>query len=139
MKKLLIPILVVILIIGGSAISYNYFFRGPKITESVLTKSIDENAKPTAPTTTFTSKDTVYFSAKGKKLAIKKATVVWYKGKISTMNRFKVEENIEINSAGYFSAKLSLPEGLEAGHYGVNTYSAGSEIIQSTCEFDIKD
>ena len=139
MKKLLIPVIVIILIIGGGGASYNYFFRGPKITDSVLTKSIDENAKPTAPTTTFTSKDTVYFSAKGKKMAIKKATVVWYKGKISTENRFKVEENIEINNEGYFSAKLSLPEGLEAGHYGVNTYSAGSKIIQSTIEFDVKN
>ena len=102
-------------------------------------RSIDENGKPTAPTTTFTSKDTVYFSAKGKKLAIKKATVVWYKGKISKENRFKVEENIEINNAGYFSARLSLPGGLESGHYGVSTYSAGSEIIQSTSEFDVKN
>lgn len=139
MKKLLTPIIIAVLIIAGSGVAYNYFLRGPKVTEVVLTKSIDENGKPTAPTTTFTSKDTVYFSAKGKKLAIKKATVVWYKGKISTENRFKVEENIEINDAGYFSAKLSLPEGLEAGHYGVNTYSAGSEIIQSTSEFDVKN
>ena len=138
MKKLLIPILAVILIISGGGAAYKYF-AGPKIIESTLTKSIDENAKPTAPTTTFTSKDTVYFSAKGKKMAIKKATVVWYKGKISTENRFKVEENIEINNEGYFSAKLSLPEGLEAGHYGVNTYSAGSKIIQSTIEFDVKN
>lgn len=139
MKKLLIPIIVVILIIVGSGASYNYFFRGPKITDTVLTKSIDENEKPNAPTTTFTSKDTVYFSAKGKKLAIKKATVVWYKGEISTKNRFKVEENIEINSAGYFSAKLTLPEGLEEGQYGVTTFSAGSEIIQTTSEFDVKN
>ena len=139
MKKLLTPILVIILIIASCGFSYNYFLRGPKITESVLTKSIDENGKPTAPTTTFTSKDTVYFSGKGKKLAIKKVTVVWYKGEVSTKNRFKVEENIEINSAGYFSARLSLPEGLEAGHYGVTTYSAGSEIIQTISEFDIKN
>lgn len=139
MKKLLIPIIVIILIIGGGGASYNYFFRGPKITDSVLTKSIDENAKPTAPTTTFTSKDTVYFSAKGKKLAIKKVTVVWYKGEVSSKNRFKVEENIEINDEGYFSAKLSLPEGLEEGHYGVTTYSAGNEIIQTISEFDVKN
>lgn len=139
MKKLLIPIIVIILIIVGCGASYNYFFRGPKITESVLTKSIDENGKPTAPTTTFTSKDSVYFSGKGKRFAIKKVTVVWYKGEVSTKNRFKVEESIEINSSGYFSAKLSLPEGLEPGHYGVTTYSAGSEIIQTISEFDVKD
>ena len=139
MKKLLTPIIIAVLIIAGSGVAYNYFLRGPKVTEVVLTKSIDENGKPTAPTTTFTSKDTVYLSAKGKKLAIKEVTVVWYKGEISTKNRFKVEENIEINSTGYFSARLSLPEGLEAGHYGVTTYSAGSEIIQTTNEFDVKN
>ena len=139
MKKLLIPVIVIILIIGGGGASYNYFFRGPKITDSVLTKSIDENGKTTSPTTTFTSKDTVYFSAKGKKMAIKKATVVWYKGEISTKNRYQVEENIEINSAGYFVAKLSIPEGLEEGHYGVSIYSAGSDITEITCEFDVEN
>lgn len=139
MKKLLIPIIVIILIIGGGGFSYNYFFRAPKITNIVLTKSIYENAKPTEPTTTFTLKDTVYLSGKGKKLAIKKVTVVWYKGEISSKNRFKVEENIEINDEGYFCAKLSIPEGLEEGHYGVTTYSAGDEIIQTTSEFDVKN
>ena len=139
MKKLLIPVIVIILIIGGGGASYNYFFRGPKITESVLTKSIDENAKPTAPTTTFTSKDTVYFSAKGKKLAIKKATVVWYKGEVSTKNRFKVEENIEINDAGYFSSKLSVPEGLEQGNYGVTIYNGGNSTIEALWNFEVKN
>ncbi len=138
MKKLLIPIILIILIIVGGGAAYKYLF-GPKIIESVLAKSIDENGKPTVITTTFTSKDTVHFSAKGKKLIVKKATVVWYKGEISTKNRFKVEENIEKNGAGYFSAKLSLPEGLEEGHYGVSIYSAGSEIIQTTLEFDVKN
>lgn len=51
MKKILISIVVISLIIGGSGASYNYFCRGPKISNSVLTKSIDENGKPTAPTT----------------------------------------------------------------------------------------
>lgn len=139
MKKILTPIIIAILIIGGSGAAYNYFLRGPKITEVVLTKSVDDNGKPTAPTNSFTSKDTVYLSAKGKKLAIKEVTVVWYKGKIATENRFKVEKNIEINSSGYFSAKLSVPEGLEEGQYGVTTYSAGSEIIQTTNEFDVKN
>ena len=140
MKKLLIPIIVIILIIAGGGVSYNYFSRGPKITDSVLTKSIDANGKPTATiSTTFKAKDKVCFSAKGKKFAIKKATVVWYKGEILTKNKFKVEENIVINNAGYFSAKLSLPEGLEAGRYGVTTYSEGSKIIQTTNEFDVKN
>ena len=123
---------------GGGAY-YDYFFRGPKITNSILTKSVDENGKPTEPTTTFTSKDTVYFSAKGKKLAIKKATVVLYKGEALTENRVKVEEGIEINSERYFSAKLSIPEELEEGHYSVATYSGGSDIIQSIREFDVKN
>jgi len=138
LKKLIIPIILIILIIVGGGAAYKYLF-GPKIIESVLTKSIDENGKPTAPTTTFTSKDTVYFSAKGKKLIINKATVVWYKGEISTKNRFKVEENIEKNGEGYFSAKLSLPEGLEEGLYGVSIYSAGSEIMQTSYEFEVKN
>ena len=141
MRKLLIPISLVILVIlllrGGGA-AYKYF-SGPKIIDSELTKSIDENGKATAPTITFTSKDTVYLSAKGKKLAIRKATVVWYKGEISTNNRFIVEENIKINSAGYFTAKLSLPEGLEEGHYGVSIYAAGKGIIETIHEFDVKN
>ena len=138
MKKLLIPILAVILIISGGGAAYKYF-AGPKIIESTLTKSIDENGKPTAPATTFTSKDTVYFSAKGKKLAIKKATVVWYKGEVSTKNRFKVEENIEINDAGYFSSKLTVPEGLEQGNYGVTIYNGGNSIIEALWNFEVKN
>jgi hypothetical protein len=138
MKKLLIPILTVILIISGGNAAYKYF-AGPKIIESTLTKSIDENEKPTAPATTFTSKDTVYLSAKGKKLAINKATVVWYKGEVSTKNRFKVEENIEINDAGYFSSKLSVPEGLEQGNYGVTIYNAGNSIIEALWNFEVKN
>lgn len=138
MKKLLIPILVVIIIIGGGGAAYKYF-TGPKITESTLTKSIDENGKPTAPATAFTPNDTIYFSAKGRKLAIKRATVVWYKGEIATSNRFKVEENIEISKAGYFSAKLSVPEGLEEGPYGVTIYNAGNHIIEAFVKFEVKN
>ena len=44
-----------------------------------------------------------------------------------------------IESAGYFTAKLSLPEGLEEGHYGVSIYAAGKGIIETTWEFDIKN
>jgi hypothetical protein len=138
MKKLLIPILAAIILIGGAGASYKYF-NGPKITESVLTKSIDENGKPTAPSAIFAPKDTVYFSAKGKKLAIKKAKVVWYKGEISTKNRFKVEENIEISKSGYFSSQLSVPEGLEEGLYGVTTFNADKNIIEALEKFEVKN
>jgi hypothetical protein len=138
MKKLLIPILAGMLLIVGGGASYKYF-NGPKIKDSALTKSIDDNGKATAPSTSFKPKDTVYFSAKGKKLAIKKATVVWYKGEVATKNRFKVDENIEINKSGYFSANLSAPEGLEEGQYGVTIYSAGKEIMEGTWEFEVEN
>lgn len=138
MKKLLIPVIIIVLIIGGGGAAYKYF-NGPKIVEITTTKSVDDKGKPTAPTNTFTSKDTVYLSAKGKKLAIKKATVVWYKGEVSTQNRFKTEENIEITKGGYFTSKLSVPEGLEEGEYGVTIYNAGNDIIEKMVKFQVKN
>ncbi|MBK1809823.1 hypothetical protein JHL18_04110 [Clostridium sp. YIM B02505] len=138
MKKLLIPVIIVILILIGGGAAYKYF-NGPKIVDITLTKSVDDKGRPTESTNTFTSKDTVYLSAKGKKLAIKNATVVWYKGKVSTQNRFKVEENIEISKAGYFTAKLSVPEGLEEGQYGATIYNAGNHIIEKIVEFEVKN
>lgn len=138
MKKLLIPVLIIVLIIGGGGAAYKYF-NGPKIVEIAMTKSVDDKGKPTAPTSTFTSKDTVYLSAKGKKFAIKKATVIWYKGEVSTQNRFKTEENIEISKAGYFNAKLSVPEGLEEGEYGVTIYNGGNDIIEKMVKFQVKN
>ncbi len=106
---------------------------------NTMTKSVDDKGKPTAPTNTFTSKDTVYLSAKGKKLAIKKATVVWYKGEVLTQNRFKTEENIEITKGGYFTSKLSVPEGLEEGEYGVTIYNGGNDIIEKMVKFQVKN
>lgn len=138
MKKILIPIIIVVLLISGMGAAYKYF-NGPKIIEITLTKSVDEKGRPTEPTNTFTSKDTVYLSAKGKKLAIKNATVVWYKGEVLSKNRFKEEENIEISNAGYFTAKLSVPEGLEEGQYGVTIYNAGNTIIEKIAEFQVKN
>lgn len=138
MKKLLIPVLIIILIIGGGGAAYKYFF-GPKIVEITMTKSVDDKGRPTKPTNTFTSKDTVYLSAKGKKFAIKKATVVWYKGEVSTQNRFKTEENIEISNAGYFNAKLSVSEGLEEGEYGVTIYNGSNDIIEKMVKFQVKN
>lgn len=138
MKKILIPVIILILLTAGGDAAYKYFF-GPKIVDIAVTKSIDDKGKPTAPATTFTSKDKVYLSAKGKKFAIKKATVVWYKGEVETKNRVKVEENIEINKGGYFIANLSAPEGLEEGSYGVTIYNAGNDIIEKIVKFEVKD
>lgn len=137
MKKLLIPILVVILIIGGGGFAFKYY-NGPKIPEGVMCKNVDKDGKPTDTATVFAPKDTIYFSAKGKKLLVKKARVIWYKDKISKANRLKVEEDIPMSSAGYFSAKLSVPEGLQEGHYYVNIYAAGSDVAETTGEFEVK-
>ncbi|MBE6053788.1 MAG: hypothetical protein E7212_07715 [Clostridium sartagoforme] len=141
MKKFIIPILLVVLVIAvmlaGDA-AYKYFF-GPKISEIVVTKSVDDKGKATEATDTFTSKDKIYLSAKGKKFAIKEATVVWYKGEILKTNRFKVEENIEKNKYGYFTAELSVPEGLEEGDYGVTIYNANNDIIEQKIKFKVKN
>lgn len=138
MKKFLIPILLVILIWTGLNSAYNYFF-GPKIIEITLTKSVDDKGKANEATNTFTSKDKIYLSAKGKKFAIKEATIVWYKGEILTKNRFKVEENIEINNSGYFTAELSIPGGLEEGEYGVAIFNGNNDIIEQKIEFKVKN
>ncbi|MNI48890.1 hypothetical protein D3C81_919190 [compost metagenome] len=65
--------------------------------------------------------------------------MVWYKGEVLSKNRFKEEENIEISKAGYFTAKLSVPEGLEEGQYGVTIYNAGNTIIEKIAEFQVKN
>lgn len=137
-KKFILPVLIALIVIWGGNAAYKYF-AGPKIKESTLTKSIDENGKPTAPADTFTSKDNIYFSAKGKKLSIKEATVIWYKGEILTENRFKVDEKIKKSKSGYFSSQLSVPEGLEEGTYGVTIYNAGRDIIEAQWRFEIKN
>ena len=137
MKKLLIPVIIVILVAVGAYRTFNYF-NGPKIIDGVVSKSIDNNGKPLDSTTEFSPEDTVYFSAKGKKFLVKKAQVVWYKGKVATENRILIEDDINISSDGYFSAKLSLPEGLEEGLYSVSIYKSGHEIIQTHSEFYVK-
>ena len=45
---------------------------------------------------------------------------------------------MKINKAGYFSAKLTVPEGLEEGHYGVTIYVDGKDIMETSTEFDVK-
>ena len=45
---------------------------------------------------------------------------------------------MKVNKAGYFSAKLSVPEGLEEGTYGVTIYVDGKEIIETKAKFSVK-
>ena len=137
LKKTLISIIAVIIILVGVYYTYTYY-NGPKITDAVVSKSMDDTGKPIESATEFSPEDTVYFSAKGNRFWIKKAQVVWYKGEIATANRLLVEEGIKINNTGYFCAELLVPEGLEEGHYAVSIYVDGADIIESKTEFDIK-
>ena len=137
LKKVVIPILTVIVLFVGAFFGYEYITE-PKIAEGVMSKSIDDKGRPVEVTTTFSPEDTVYFSAKRNRFWIRKAQVVWYKGEISKKNRFLVEEKVGVNKAGYFSAKLSVPEGLEEGHYGVTIYVDGTKIIETRAEFDVE-
>ena len=137
LKKVVIPILTVIVLFVGAFFGYEYITE-PKIVESVMSKSIDDKGKPVEVTTTFSPEDTVYFSAKRNRFWINKAQVVWYKGDISRKNRFLIEEKVGVNKAGYFSAELSVPEGLEEGHYGVTIYVDDSKIIETRAEFDVE-
>ncbi|SES26667.1 hypothetical protein SAMN04487944_1309 [Gracilibacillus ureilyticus] len=136
-KKIITPILVVLILIVGAYFGYEYI-TDPKIVEGVVSKNIDDKGKPVDITTEFAPEDEVYFSAKRNRFWIKKAEIVWYKGTISTENRLLVEEEIEVNEAGYFSAKLSAPKGLEEGHYGVTIYVDDTDIIETKTEFDVK-
>ena len=114
------------------------YYNGPKIIEGVVSKNIDDNGKAVDIATEFSPEDTVYFSAKGNRFWIKKAQVVWYKDKFRTENRFLVEDDIVISEGGYFSTKLSAPEGLEEGYYTVSIYVAGRDIIETRTEFYVK-
>ena len=136
-KKMVALVLGVAILLAGVFFGYEYVTE-PKIVEGVMSKKIDDKGSPVDVTTTFSPEDTVYFSAKRNRFWIKKAQVVWYKGEIKKRNRFLVEEAVAISKAGYFSAKLSVPEGLEEGHYGVTIYVDGSKIIETSAEFDVK-
>jgi hypothetical protein len=137
LKKIIITILSVILILVGVYFGYEYI-SDKKIADGVVSRNIDDKGKPVDITTKFAPEDTVYFSAKRNRFWINKAQVVWYKGEIEKENRFLVEEEVIVNKAKYFSAELSVPEGLEEGHYGVTIYVKGSEIIETKAEFDVK-
>lgn len=138
MKKTLISTAAVILILVIAYLTYQYY-RGPKIIEAVVSTQITADGKPDGVTSDFSSDDSVYFFAKGNRFWIKEAQVVWYKGSVSSANRFLVEDNIKINDAGYFTTKLSVPEGLEEGIYSVSVYVSDTNIIQSSNEFNITE
>lgn len=137
MKKALMTILAVFLLGLGVFLGYEYVTE-PKIVDGVLSKAVDKKGKPLEVTTTFEPDDTVYFSAKRNRFWIKEAQVIWYKGDIEKENRLLVEEEVLVNKAKYFSAKLKVPEGLEEGQYGVTIYVQGSDIIEAKTEFEVK-
>lgn len=114
------------------------YYNGPKIVDGLVSKDMGVNGKPVSITTEFSPEDTVYFSAKTNRFWIKKAEVIWYKDKFKAENRLKVEEDILIGDAGYFTTKLSAPEGLEEGQYFVGIYVAGRDIMETRTRFDVK-
>ena len=137
MKKMVTLILGIAILLVGTFFTYEYATE-PKMVDGVVSKNIDEKGKPVDVMTSFSPEDTVYFSAKQNRFWIKNAEVVWYKDKIATANRIYVEEKVKVNKAGYFSAKLSVPEGLEEGHYGVTIYVDGKDIMETKVMFDVK-
>jgi len=137
LKKALITILAVFLLGVGVFFGYEYITE-PKIVDGVLSETVDDKGKPLEVTTTFAPEDTIYFSAKRNRFWIKEAQVIWYKGEISKENRILVEEEVIVNKAKYFSAKLKVPEGLEEGHYSVTTYVKDSDIIETKAEFEVE-
>lgn len=127
MKKA-IPIILGIFLLGlGIFLVYEYATE-TKIVEGVTSKAIDDKGRPSDITNLFTQGETVYFSAKRNRFWINEAEVVWYKGEIKQENRFLVEEEVLVNDAKYFTAELSVPEGLEEGHYGVTIYVKGKKL-----------
>ena len=137
MKKMVTLILGIAILLVGAFFAYEYVSE-PKMVDGVVSKNIDAKGNPVDITTEFTPEDTVYFSAKRNRFWIRKAEIVWYKGEIDTVNRIYVEEKVKVNKAGYFSAKLSVPEGLEEGPYGVTIYVDGKEIIETKAKFGVK-
>ena len=135
-KKIVTLILGIALLLVGAFFTYEYVTE-PKIVNGVVSRNIGDKGMPVG-VTKFAPEDTVYFSAKGNRFWIKKAEVVWYKGEIKRKNRIYVEENVVINKDGYFTAKLSVPQGLEEGHYGVTIYVDGKDIMETSAEFDVK-
>jgi len=137
MKKAISIVLGIFLLGLGIFLVYEYVSE-PKIVEGVMAKTIDEKGNPSDITNTFTPGEKIYFAAKRNRFWINEAEVVWYKGEIKTANRFLVEEEVTVNDAKYFTAELTVPEGLEEGHYGVTIYVKGKKIMETHAEFDVK-
>ena len=137
MKKTIYSTIAAVLTLICAYFGYMHY-NGPKIIEGVVSENIDDRGKPVGITAEFSPEDTIYFSAKVNRFWIKKAQVIWYKGKVATENRFLVEEDIVLGKGGYFTTKLSAPEGLEEGNYSVCIYVAGKDIIETHTEFNVK-
>lgn len=130
----------ILIIIGvGLVIFFGYeYATEPKMVDGVLSKDIDEKGKPVEVTKVFTPEDSIYFSAKQNRFWIDEARIIWYKGDFEQENRILVQENVKVNDAKYFSAKLTIPEGLEEGSYGVIIYVQDKEIMEEKATFELE-
>ena len=137
MNKLLMAALTIVALLVGTFYGYSYY-NGPKIVDGVISGNVDGKGNPIDYTNEFSPGDTVYFSGKVNRFWVKKAEVVWYKDQVATANRLFVEEDVVLNDAGYFTAKLSIPEDLEEGRYMVTIYKKGNKIRETTAEFYVK-
>ena len=136
LKKIVTLILGIAILLVGAFFTYEYATER-KTENGVVSKDISGKEMPVGKTM-FAPEDTVYFSAKGNQFWIKKAQIIWYKGEIDRKNRIYVEEEVKINKYGYFTSKLSAPEGLEEGHYAVTIYVDGSKSMETSAKFDVK-
>ena len=138
MNKLVIAVIAIVaVLLIGTYNGYNYY-NGPKIVNGVVSGSVDGKGKPIDFTNEFSLGDTVYFSAEVNRFWIKEAKVIWYKDQVKTSNRLHVEENIVLNDAGYFTAKLTIPDDAKEGRYMVTIFVKGSKISETTAEFYVK-
>ncbi|MBD8037862.1 hypothetical protein H9635_14015 [Solibacillus sp. A46] len=138
MNKLVIAVIAIVaVLLIGTYNGYNYY-NGPKIVDGVTSGSVDGKGNPIDFTNKFSHGDTVYFSAEVNRFWIKEAKVIWYKDQVKTSNRLHVEENIVLNDAGYFTAKLTIPDNAKEGRYMVTIFVKGSPISETTAEFYVK-
>ena len=135
-KKVVLLLLGIAILSMGTSNLYGYVTER-KIVNGVVSRNLSDKGMPVG-MTMFAPEDTVYFTAKANKFWVKKAEIVWYKGEIDRKNRIHVEKNVALNKEGYFTAKLSVPKGLEEGQYGVTIYVDGSDFMQTRAVFDVK-
>ena len=135
MKKSVITVFSVLLLMGVFYFGHQYL-NGPKIIEGIVSTEVPVKGNLMDNTTKFNSDEPIYFSAKGNRFWVKEAKVIWYKGEIRTGNRY-LEEKVII-SDGYFTTKLSIPEGLEEGIYGVGIYASGNDVMETKALFEVK-